>query len=132
MRPPVLCATARGAAKEIARSRERANGMVRPHNEGNREKNSRAFMNSPLATKMLEERIFAVAVPRKPYYNPANLEKVGSCVKQKEFIRRISRAAGNAVAAHQRGGSPGWDFFFCSAGLGGARPGNSTTHAKPL
>src|SRR5215472_11267040 len=100
MRPPVLCASARGAAKEIARIREKANRMLRPHNEGNREKNSRAFMNSPLATKMLRERIFAVAVPRKPYYNPANLEKVGSCVKQKEFIRRISGATCNAAAAH--------------------------------
>jgi hypothetical protein len=32
---------------------------------------------------------FLVAAPLKPYYNPANLEKAGTGVKQKEFIRRI-------------------------------------------
>jgi len=37
-----------------------------------------------------------VAVPLKPYYNPVNLEKARSRVKQKEFIQHISRTQGAA------------------------------------
>src|SRR5690348_15660416 len=51
MRPPVLWASTRGAAKPIARIRGSDSEILRPHNEGNSKKNSRAFMNSPLATK---------------------------------------------------------------------------------
>src|SRR5215469_14169674 len=35
MRPPVLCASASGAAKQTERIRGNASGMLRPHNEGN-------------------------------------------------------------------------------------------------
>jgi hypothetical protein len=44
------------------------------------------FMTHPCAAKIFDDRFFEVAVPRKPYYNPANLEKAGTGVKQKEFI----------------------------------------------
>src|SRR5690349_21115004 len=79
-----------------------------------------------------EERIFEVAVPRKPYYNPANLEKVGGGVKQKEFIGRISGARKLATAAYQRSGPPRGDFFFRVARVGSARAGDSATYTKPL
>jgi hypothetical protein len=37
----------------------------------------------------------------KPYYNPANLEKAATGVKQKEFIQQIGKAAARAHAAYQ-------------------------------
>src|SRR5260221_2208212 len=40
----------------------------------------------------------------KPYYNPVNLEKAGTCVKQKEFIQSIGGAPARAHTAHQRSG----------------------------
>jgi hypothetical protein len=44
-------------------------------------------MTSPLCREeSFEDQFFVVAVPLKPYYNPVNLEKAGTCVKQKEFI----------------------------------------------
>jgi hypothetical protein len=39
--------------------------------------------------------------PPEPYYNPANLEKAWTRVKQKEFIHSITEAAVAIVAAHQ-------------------------------
>ncbi len=45
------------------------------------------FMDSPLSLEVLIwHRIFEVAVPREPYYNPVNLWKARGDVKQKEFI----------------------------------------------
>jgi hypothetical protein len=56
------------------------------------------FINSPLCREeSFADQFFVVAVPLKPYYNPANLEKAGACVKQKEFIRRFG---GAQAAAH--------------------------------
>jgi hypothetical protein len=44
-------------------------------------------MTSPLAeNSFFTFYFFEVAVPAKPYYNLANLEKAGTGVKQKEFI----------------------------------------------
>ena len=49
-------------------------------------------MTSPLAAKILfTPRFFEVAAPLKPYYNPVNLEKAGTGVKQKEFIHASAK-----------------------------------------
>jgi hypothetical protein len=70
-------------------------------------------MSSPLSakTKSLQERyvgkiylfdpFFEVAALSKPYYNPANLEKAPTGVKQKEFIERIGIALAAARLSHQ-------------------------------
>jgi hypothetical protein len=58
-------------------------------------------MNSPLVSKnSLGSGFFEVAVPPKPYYNPANLEKAGSRVKRKEFLQAISKSNGAPDAAY--------------------------------
>src|SRR6266850_3002599 len=75
---------------------------------------------------------FEVAVPLKPYYNPVNLEKAGTCVKQKEFIHRISAAEGVSSLAHQRSGAPRRYFFFCVARLGSPRPRHAPAHGESL
>src|SRR5260370_21688288 len=90
-------------------------------------------MNSPLCREeFFEERFFVVAVPLKPYYNTVNLEKAGTCVKQKEFIQRISPAEASAPAAHQRGGTPRRHFFLGVARLGSLGPRLAAPHAQPL
>jgi hypothetical protein len=59
-------------------------------------------MNSPLVSKnSLGSRFFEVAAPRKPYYNPAKLEKAGSRVKQKEFLQAINETIWASLDAHQ-------------------------------
>jgi hypothetical protein len=59
-------------------------------------------MNSPPVSKNFSNSgIFEVAVPLKPYYNPANLEKAGTGVKRKEFLQAISNSSGASLAAHQ-------------------------------
>ncbi|MGC0772194.1 MAG: hypothetical protein WB543_04615, partial [Candidatus Acidiferrum sp.] len=63
-------------------------------------------MNSPLASKnSLGSGFFEVAVPLKPYYNPANLEKAGSRVKRKEFLQAINKSNGASPVAYQRSGA---------------------------
>jgi hypothetical protein len=67
--------------------------MLRQHTERSCRNRASTFIPSPLAAKNLfEDQFFVVAVPLKPYYNTVNLEKAGTCVKQKEFIHRIGRA----------------------------------------
>src|SRR5260370_17169068 len=68
----------------------------------------------------------------KPYYNPVNLEKAGTRVKQKEFIQSIGGAPACAHTAHQRSGPPRGDFLVCVARLGSLGPGHTTAHAEPL
>src|SRR5260370_3796016 len=45
---------------------------------------------TPCPKEFFENQFFVVAVPLKPYYNPVNLEKAGTRVKQKEFIQRTA------------------------------------------
>src|SRR5580658_5771570 len=90
-------------------------------------------MNSPLVSKnSFGGEFFEVAVPPKPYYNPANLEKAGSRVKRKEFLQAISKSNGAPAAAHQRGGAPRGHFLFCLARLGSVGPCFAASHAEPL
>src|SRR5580658_2767506 len=90
-------------------------------------------MNSPLVPKnSLGRGFFEVAVPRKPYYNPANLEKAGTRVKWKEFLQVINKSIGPPPAAHQRGVPPRGDFLIRITCLGSARPCFSAAHEKPL
>src|SRR5580692_556445 len=90
-------------------------------------------MNSPLFSKnFLDSGFFEVAVPPKPYYNPANLEKAGSRVKRKEFLQAISKSNGATAAAHQRSGAARRHLVFRAACLGSAGPRFSPAHTKPL
>src|SRR5271167_407219 len=75
---------------------------------------------------------FEVAAIREPYYNPANLEKAGTGVKQKEFIRRIGKSRAGTRAAHQRSGGPCGYLFFRAAGLGDPGAGLAAAHREPL
>src|SRR6266849_10349630 len=91
------------------------------------------MMTSPLAAKNFTRTDSSwLLVPLKPYYNTVKLKKAGTCVKQKEFIRRIGRAEASADFAHQRSGPPRGNFFFSVACLGSAGPGFTAAHAKPL
>jgi hypothetical protein len=56
---------------------------------------------TPCREEFFATPFFVVAVPLKPYYNPVNLEKAGSGVKQKEFIGSIAKARRKPPAAHQ-------------------------------
>src|SRR2546430_10079229 len=89
-------------------------------------------MTSPLAPKYFEDGFFVVAVPLKPYYNPAKLKKAGASVKQKEFIRSIGGAEAAAHAAHQRSRTPRRHFFFRAARLGSSGTCFSAAHSEPL
>jgi hypothetical protein len=48
-----------------------------------------------------KKAIFEVALFYEPYYNPANLENAGICVKEKEFINQLGWAWGWPHTAHQ-------------------------------
>src|SRR6266478_2766800 len=74
---------------------------------------------TPCPKEFFENQFFVVAVSMKPYYNPVNLEKAGTSVKQKEFIQSIGVAPACADTAHQRGGPPRGDFLLSVARLGG-------------
>src|SRR5260370_14453326 len=87
---------------------------------------------TPCPKESFENQFFEVAVPLKPYYNPVNLEKAGTRVKQKEFIQSIGGAPACAHTAHQRSGPPRGDFLLSVARLGGLGPGYTTAHAEPL
>jgi hypothetical protein len=87
---------------------------------------------TPCREEFLPTPFFVVAVALKPYYNLANLEKAGSRVKQKEFIRSIAKARRKPPAAHQRSGPPCGHFFLSFARLGSSRLGCSSAHAEPL
>jgi hypothetical protein len=59
-------------------------------------------MTSPLIDMPLcAADFFEVAMPPKPYYNPANLEKAPTSVKRKEFLLTIEAAPVGAYASHQ-------------------------------
>jgi hypothetical protein len=49
----------------------------------------------------LEIRSYFLPLSREPYYNPANLEKAGTGVKQKEFVQSIEKVAGSQAPADQ-------------------------------
>src|SRR6267143_3279010 len=87
---------------------------------------------TPLPQRVFREPFFVVAVPLKPYYNPVNLEKAGTRVKQKEFIQSIGGAPARADTAHQRSRPPRGDFLLGVALLGSLGPGHTAAHAEPL
>src|SRR5260370_33121949 len=87
---------------------------------------------TPCHKEFFENQFFVVAVSLKPYYNPVNLEKAGTRVKQKEFIQSIGGAPARADTAHQRSGPPRGDFLLGVARLGGLGPGHAAAHAEPL
>src|SRR5258708_29077070 len=87
---------------------------------------------TPCPKEFFENQFFEVAVSLKPYYNPVNLEKAGTRVKQKEFIQSIGGAPACAHTAHQRSGPPRGDFLVCVARLRSLRPRFAATYAEPL
>src|SRR5229473_2350302 len=94
--------------------------------------NALSFMTHPLPRRIFEILFFVVDVPVKPYYNPANLEKVGCGVKQKEFIHTIGQARRGSPAAHQRSSPPRRYFLFRSTRVGDTRPRHAAAHPEPL
>jgi len=84
MRPPVLCAPACGAVHSIVSKSEST-----PRREAERKTKTESWdiVNPPLFLDAKDfnsvARFFEVAAFPKPYYNPANLVKVGTGVKQK-------------------------------------------------
>src|SRR5271165_1772067 len=133
IRPPVLCAPANGAAKRIAGARNIRETMLQRRSVLLRQNPAASFMNSPLVSKnSFGGEFFEVAVPPKPYYNPANLEKAGSRVKRKEFLQAISKSSSTSPSAHQRSGAPRRHFLLRLARLGSARPRFSTSNRKPI
>jgi hypothetical protein len=56
---------------------------------------------TPYLKIFFADPFFEVALLCEPYYNPANLEKAWTRVKQKEFIHSITEAGVAIVAAHQ-------------------------------
>jgi len=91
------------------------------------------FMNSPLVPKnSLGSEFFEVAVPRKPYYNPANLEKAGSRVKRKEFLQAISKPNSSSPPAYQRSGAARGRLFFRASRLGSSRSRFAPSYGKSL
>src|SRR5271155_5253672 len=91
-------------------------------------------VNLPLWSRKISftHLFFEVAAVAEPYYNLANLEKAGTGVKQKEFIRRIGKSRAGARATHQRGGRSRGYFFVRAAGLGDTRTGHAAAHCQPL
>src|SRR5713226_4126273 len=87
---------------------------------------------TPCPKEFFENQFFVVAVSLKPYYNPVNLEKAGTRVKQKEFIQRIGVAPAGAHAAHQRSSAPRGHFLVRVALLGSLGPRFAATYAEPL
>src|SRR5215467_1342540 len=132
MRPPVLCALTKGAAQPSASAKPTVSKILWQCNERMRLRNEFVFMTSPLAPRAFESHIFLVATPLQPYYNLANLEKVGCGVKQKESIQRIGEARLQPALAHQRSGAPRGHFFLRAASLGSSWAGNAAANAQPL
>ena len=67
--------------------------MLARHDERNPKDSPLPFMISPPATKAPPTIASSwLPLPLKLYYNPANLEKVGCRVKQKEFIHAVRPA----------------------------------------
>src|SRR5579884_4202339 len=89
-------------------------------------------MTHPLRRRFLPSPILAVAAPRKPYYNPANLRKAAGCVKKKECIEGIGEFCGEGGAAHQRGGAASGHFILGLARLGDAGLARAGADAEPL
>src|SRR5260370_15423733 len=87
---------------------------------------------TPCPKEFFEDQFFVVAVPLKPYYNPGNLEKAGTRVKQKEFIQRIGVPQARAHTAHQRSSAPRGHFLVRLALRGRPLHRFAATHAEPL
>src|SRR6266851_494117 len=87
---------------------------------------------TPCPKEFFENQFFVVAVSLKPYYNPVNLEKARTSVKQKEFIQSIGGAPSCAHTAHQRSGPPRGDFLLGVARLGSPGAGVTAAYAQPL
>src|SRR5258708_3814160 len=87
---------------------------------------------TPCPKEFFENQFFEVAVSLKPYYNPVNLEKAGTRVKQKEFIQSIGGAPACAHTAHRGGGPRRGDFLVGVAGVGALGPLSAATYAEPL
>src|SRR5579885_2796373 len=68
----------------------------------------------------------------EPYYNPVNLEKAKTCVKQKEFLDGIEKPGRRPAAAHFRSCRASGHFLFGAARLGSPGTGISATHGEPL
>src|ERR1700675_4710654 len=71
-------------------------------------------------------------LPAEPYYNPVNLEKARTRVKQKEFLALIKISGPPAAAAHQRSGPQARDLLFRLARMGSPGPGFAAAHPEPL
>src|SRR5208282_6376014 len=122
-----------GDANSIAGANNSREKILRKQRALLRQNPAANFMNSPLVSKnSLGSAFFEVAVPRKPYYNPANLEKAGSRVKRKEFLQAIGRSSGSPPPAHQRSCAPRRYFFFRLARLGSFGARFSASHQEPL
>src|SRR5260370_8197745 len=87
---------------------------------------------TPCPKEFFENQFFVVAVSLKPYYNPVNLEKAGTRVKQKEFIQSIGGAPARADTAHQRSRPPRGGFLLAVARLGGIGPRHAAAPPEPL
>src|SRR5260370_13890489 len=87
---------------------------------------------TPCPKEFFENQFFEVAVSLKPYYNPVNLEKAGSRVKQKEFMQSIGGAPACAHTAHQRSRPPPGDFLAFVVRLGSLAPLFAATDTQPL
>src|SRR5215472_2423212 len=132
MRPPVLCALTKGTTQPSASAKPTTSKMPRQCNERMRLRNEFVFMTSPLPHRLFENCNLVVATPLQPYYNLANLEKVGRGVKQKECIQRIGQGSWPPAFAHKRSGAPRGHFFLRAARLGSPWPGNAPANAQPL
>src|SRR5215813_11259433 len=106
--PPVLCPFAEGKHRVNAALSKLAHQYTIV-----RDFLSKDFIASPLCSKLRSlRRSSRLLVPRKPYYNPANLGDDAQSVKKKEFIERICNARYGAASPHQRSGAPRWHFLF--------------------
>src|SRR5260370_8333248 len=68
----------------------------------------------------------------EPYYNPVNLEKAGTRVKQKEFLSHIGISGPPAASPHFRSGPQARDILFRPARLASPGPRFAAPHRNPL
>jgi len=87
MRQPVLCAIADEPMPNQPTATNAIKRTYTPQCDLPCRLESSSFMTSPLIVMPLRSAdFFEVAVPRKPYYNAAKLEKASISVKHKEFL----------------------------------------------
>src|SRR5215472_7624419 len=87
--------------------------------------------DSPRTASLKSDSSWLLLAP-KPYYNPANLEKAGTRVKQKEFVQRIGFFVEKPRPPHLGSRTPCRHIFLRAARLGSARLALSSAHPKPL